>query len=770
MKHAFRRRRQSRFTALLQGLTLPLLLFIAVPVQSAVVMGPERILTSPASGPLPDNTILSGASPLWTGTDWMLVWSDPRLSGRTVGQRLEPAGTVRFNPCPLLPPGASGSLVPMGGSYLLAGSGGLFLLDHDFSIPVRISSTLTSAASDGFDALAWNDDLDELARIHNGSTIHLDPARVTVGSSVLRRPAAAAGNGLFLIAWPRYGTPYRPDEIAFNLVDASGTARLDQPGVIGPLESTVGLASIAVSFDGEHFIVAWISDDGEVLTARIDENGNVGSIQTADRWGNSGALGLIQLVTTGPGESLLTWSIRDESSIGDRATIGVRLNRGQPDGDAFRFAPGSVLIGSDGAGGLAAFSLTTGRVRLDEWNPSFEPDGEWIDVQRGTPDRMGLVLQSDSPLVLWRNWPSEGATLTIGKAAGTGGYLERVDDLGLTGYGYDLAVGSSSILAVWSGLIYEPHIPTRLPILAQRFAPDGSRIGEAVELGQGMSPRAIALADGWLVTWIDQDTNLLELVKLGPEGLPDWDPRPVAGVVVAGDRISEQQVHPSLISVPGDRALLVWQEGDFQYTCVVTCPLPPAPGVIRTALVDAEGVDEESIRTLDGPRARALPVAAAGPDGILLTWFEQRSYEHTPADLEGILLSPEGSPASEIFPIAAVDQVYTYSSEQEISAIAPVGRRFLMAWTAWRSAPQEFVLEGAVIDTTDPDSPSASKFTLAAPAPFSSRIRLRAEDSRSVLLFADRPVDDPDWGGSWQIISHRITLDPTRKRGVRPGP
>ncbi|MBW3670330.1 MAG: hypothetical protein KY432_01520, partial [Acidobacteria bacterium] len=88
--------------------------------QSRVDVLDERILTPPDPGPLYEPYLSTSIKPVWSGTDWAVVWRDERALEGTYAQRIGTDGSVAFSPNRRIGSQYPHSMVRFGTGYLMS--------------------------------------------------------------------------------------------------------------------------------------------------------------------------------------------------------------------------------------------------------------------------------------------------------------------------------------------------------------------------------------------------------------------------------------------------------------------------------------------------------------------------------------------------------------------------------------------------------------------------------------------------------------------------
>jgi hypothetical protein len=740
--------------AILRVALLAAFLSPAFPVaaQTPIAIGPERIISPPEPGPLGPASTSRALAPLWTGHDWIAVWFDTRDPHGIHAQRVGPEGGVRLLPNPRLAPGRPRSFVRLGSGYLLGGDAGVWRLDEELDITETLPDTPPNIVSNGTTALAWESGLTTLQIVTPAAVFELDAEAVAGGEPATAPVAVAAGSDHFVVAW-RSPSEGGPDRINVNFLRPDGAVMLDEPLRFSEVGAEV--LDLSASWDGQRYVLAWTSRGARVPQLWIATAGPDGA-GPAEWLGPGGSN--IQSNAVASGVVLVSWN-RSEGP-GQAQNRGLLVTDGEPSPEPFSISERAAVIGADGAGRLATFTLE--RTELQLWNlntrePDFSdaitPVTDPFGLRYGVLSMTRLVTDPGTPLALWTRHSSASSQIMLGRFDEGRGRLRTLEVLGEESLGYDLASGSDRNLVVWG-----EWQSGRRSIVGRIATDSGSWAGAPVALGDGHSPRATAHDGGWLVFWTTQ-SNLLEYVFLDAGGQPGI-PLTVAEPLPVPSGTTVSQGYPSFVKLGQSETLVAWQEGDVRGLCQILCIEHPAPGVIRTMRFRSGIVESQSLRSYDDhATSRGRPAAAIGGENILLTWIEQTGEYET--EIRGVLTNRLGDDPSSPFTIGRGPWL---EREPVAPSVVALENRFVVIWDHGERYSPQAELRGAVVEPGDDGALVTGPFRVTGSSVHAMQSQAMRHGAASVIVFYSRNEARSPWEGIWELASRVISLDPPARR------
>lgn len=291
-------------------------------------------------------------------------------------------------------------------------------------------------------------------------------------------------------------------------------------------------------------------------------------------------------------------------------------------------------------------------------------------------------------------------------------------------------------------------------LVGRRFGLDGSALDEQPFLLASQSMRwwipqyADSHAVTWngrhfLVAWTEAPNRSLRITRVTPEGIvldPDGK-----GVATSGR--STNQVLPSF-GAAGESTLLVWQDGEYNYDCQITCVFGP-PAQIEAMILDLEGnpTQSSSMLLVDSAQSVSAPRIASAGGMHLLVW--ERDWE-----IMAQVLTSRGELYGRPFRIGTLG-----AGSVTLSA---VGDRFIVVWQQMgKLFVQRIGSRGVQLETT------VLADVLPRPLLWPDRSMLPAVASRGEdTLVAYSRISEPD-GGSLQAFMRGTYTPAPRMRGVR---
>jgi hypothetical protein len=292
------------------------------------------------------------------------------------------------------------------------------------------------------------------------------PHLVAAGTNAQSVPVVAWNGHHLLVAWEDRRDDRMEADIYAGRLDDQGTI-LDGTGV--PIATGPGPQQApAVSWDGQHFVLAWYQGGSGLAVARVDDDGKL-----VDRLVVPGTAGMALLSNPGlcaDGDgTLLVWGARQNPAPQPELAAelrGLRFPRGGALGDARSFLL-SQAADTDTAPVMRLECNEHGAVAV--WSGKLAGDGKAVPLYLGhvargatafTTVRMlqpredsewaGLASDGQDFLVTWRNFDAKGRRRVVATRVG-GGDGRALDD-------NPRAVGNSNsgvrVGAVWNGREY----------------------------------------------------------------------------------------------------------------------------------------------------------------------------------------------------------------------------------------------------------------------------------------------------------------------------
>ena len=370
---------------------------------AGIVVGPEQFVGTPDSSALPAAQTTAATTPLWTGSEWIFTWLDPRAAAGTYTQRLGANGEVLLSPNLRLTMDAPRSLVPFGAGYLLGHEPyGILVLDHELRVTDEWADAPPNLVSNGTTALAWWSDLSRIELISASGRQRLSTWEVTGSAPTAWNVAAATDGNRFLLVWSARGGA---TTIFWNVIDADGSILFDQPRQVDAISFPVGPSSAA--WNGLDFVIGWIG--GPDTTHRygvelftLDSEGSNGELRNVTLRARLSSQRL-QILAPVPGTTLLAWWEWPSESASTLFTRGIVVPPPDTTPTVIDLTEDRSIFGSDGSGRLTAFSLDDSAIRRSTWTGSaLVPEDGWIEARQGVRDRDHFLARAGTDMVLWQ--------------------------------------------------------------------------------------------------------------------------------------------------------------------------------------------------------------------------------------------------------------------------------------------------------------------------------------------------------------------------------
>jgi hypothetical protein len=578
-----------------------LLLSASLPLQAAIVTGPEIQVTSAVLEPPAFSQWYGRLAS--NGTDFLAVWNESASGTQAVHAARVSSDGKRIDDVPLV------------------------VADSD-----RNDWQPDVAWGNGRYLIVWTTDYGSVfARFVGPDLTAAEPFRLSTGANDTQ-PRVIWNGSAFLIVW-RAG-----DGTRGVIADANGsvTANVHVPSAYAPPEMELATAN------GSFFVVTSVGDytappmdpgpAARVVITRIETDGRnaersevtaadafVADLRTASNIGEvrvawtsivngTNTIRSVGLTAAGPGqvESLDAGSMRVEALIADRGDfLLVYGNAESHFVRDTRSATPLVLPMAPRSRVMAAASGAAGAVEIVVVEPP--------DRSSTTPFGWDLYAQ--------RLGHSEIDPLALAARHQTAPHIAR---------------SGSMRLAAWAELVEDG---TRLAIMATRLGPDsipldtnGIDLGATLRFGYSTVLRVAGGAGQWLVVW--HDGNALYGARVAANGtVLDAEP-----LVVASDIYYS---NPFSVEWDGSRYLVAFTRG-----------VPTRYGgsyQVLAVRVGADGVVESPEIAVSESGPNAAPSIAIGPEGALVVWTSRYVTSLTYA-VRGALVTRSGSVTPIAFP------------------------------------------------------------------------------------------------------------------------